>query len=61
MYGPPGLADIEQLTGREPAPDREPGELAARVLHHAGLADAPPRRPDPGAPDVSGLRRELGL
>lgn len=58
MSDPPS---IEQLAGFEPEPERAPGELPARVRHYMGEADPPPRRPDPSLPDVSGLRRELGL
>jgi hypothetical protein len=55
------LPSIEDLTASEPVPDRIPGELTARVLHHMGEGDAPlPRRPV-DAPDTADLRRELGL
>ena len=54
-----GLPSAEELFGRPP--HREPGELQHAVRHHLGLADAPVRRSGTGLPDVSGLRRELGL
>ena len=31
------------------------------MRHSMGLADAPPRQPDPDRPDVSAIRGELGL
>jgi hypothetical protein len=52
---------IEALTIEPPSPGRSPSELSAIMRHSMGLADAPPRIPDPDWPDVSELRRELGL
>lgn len=56
-----GLPSIEDLTGREPEPERAPGELAARVRAFMGEADAPLPRRDPAAPDTAWLRQEMGL
>ena len=64
MTGDPGpldLPSIDELTGREDAPDRYPGELSARMLAFMGGADAPPPRRDPDAPDTAELREQLGL
>jgi len=55
------LPPIEQLTARDPGPDRAPGELAARVRAFMGEADPLPAWQDPLRPDVSDLRGELGL
>jgi hypothetical protein len=60
-YGPLDLPSIEELAGFEPAPDRTPGELQVAILHSMGEADRPPRIRHADAPDVSGLREELGL
>jgi hypothetical protein len=58
---PLGLPDIEALTVAPPSAGRSPEEPSAIMRHSMGLADAPPRQRDPGAPDVSELREELGL
>jgi hypothetical protein len=56
-FGPDegGLPGIEDLTG----PARDP-EAADRELRRAIGEDVPPRQRDPGMPDVSGLRGQLG-
>ncbi len=61
MQDPDGLPPIEQLTARDPDPERGPGELSARVRAFMGEADAPPAWRDPAAPDTAALRQELGL
>jgi hypothetical protein len=60
----PRLPDIEELTVEPPGPGRPPAELSAIMRHSMGEIDAPvalQRQRDPGAPDVSGIREELGL
>ena len=58
---PGGLPPIEELTLEAPSSGRSPDEISAIMRHAMGVADAPPRPPDPGAPDVSAIRQELGL
>ena len=55
------LPSIEELTVEPPFPGRTPAELSAILRRSMGLADAPPRQADPGRPDVSAIRQELGL
>jgi hypothetical protein len=57
----PRLPSIKELTIELPGPDRSPAALSANMRHSMGLADAPPRQPDPDAPDVGWLAEELGL
>jgi hypothetical protein len=60
---PVDLPSAEELFGPD-RPARSPGELSAILRHSMGETDRPPelaRDPYPDGPDVSELRRELGL
>jgi hypothetical protein len=57
---PVDLPSADELFGPD-RPARSPDEISAIMRHAMGLADAPPRPPDPDHPDVSAIRQELGL